>query len=206
MASDSKVALLCAYTLASAERYSEAEALILSDTELAKTPEAMDLLARIRTEQGDLAEARRLWQDIQSIHPEHKPSAVALKALSKHPHVLSCKARRTLLFVGALVLGLVLGGTCCSYFGSGRSSPLAVVTWEQIPTGAQIQALTEYQGQVGRVYVTSSFFNHPKRVNQRALLTEYLASALAVPVEAIYLGAPQADQAADAIRVELEKK
>ncbi|MGN0887020.1 MAG: hypothetical protein ACI4RT_08515, partial [Candidatus Spyradenecus sp.] len=60
-----KVALLCAYTLARAGHYGEAEALILSDGELSKTTEAMDLLARIRAEQGDEGEARRLWQEIQ---------------------------------------------------------------------------------------------------------------------------------------------
>ena len=45
MASNAKTALLCAYALASARRYAEAEALILSEPEAAKTAEALDLLA-----------------------------------------------------------------------------------------------------------------------------------------------------------------
>ncbi len=206
MASDSKIALLCAYTLASAEHYGEAEALILSDTELAKTPEAMDLLARIRTEQGDFAEARRLWQEIQTIHPEHKPSAVALKALLKHPRRFSCRA----LWVGALILGLLLGvllgGFCGSCGEPAEKEPLAVLLWDDIPTAEKMNALVGYKGQVKRILISSSFFNHPKRVANRELLTQYLASLLEVPTDAIYLGAPLPGQAPDAIRVELESK
>ncbi len=208
MANDSKVALLCAYTLASAERYGEAEALILSDPELAKTPEAMDLLARVRTEQGDCAEARRLWQEIQSIYPEHKPSAAALKALMKHPKRFSCRAMWYVSLLGALLFGLVLGGTCCSCMGSARAQVATeVVTWDRLPGEAQLTKLDEhYRGKVARVLVSSAFFNRADRVSNRALFVEFLASALALPVDAIYMGPPQPGQVAESIRVELELK
>ncbi len=203
MANDSKVALLCAYTLASAERYGEAEALILSDIELAKTAEALDLLARIRMEQGDVAEARRLWQEIQTIHPEHRPSAAALKAVARGPRKLSCRTVWWSSLAAALLAGCIFGGMCCS---GGSREALATVTWDGLPGEAQLNDLAQYHGQAERVLISSAFFNHPKRVNHRAILTEYLASTLGVPTEAIYLGAPQAGQADGEIRLALEGK
>ena len=182
-----KVALLCAYTLARAGHYGEAEALILSDGELSKTTEAMDLLARIRAEQGDEGEARRLWQEIQLIHPEHAPSRKALKALGKTAFVMPWKALCLLLVPLFLAAGMVVGFLLAERKGDWQ------VTWEGIPRTEELKALEAYRGRTERVLISTRFFSVPERIGHRALLSTYIAEAVGVPPEAVFIGdAPEA--------------
>ena len=177
-----KVALLCAYTLARAGHYGEAEALILSDGELSKTTEAMDLLARIRAEQGDEGEARRLWQEIQLIHPEHAPSRKALKALGKTAFVMPWKALCLLLTPLFLAAGMVVGYLLAERKGDWQ------VTWEGIPRTEELKALEAYRGRTERVLISTRFFSVPERLGHRALLSAYIAEAVGVPPEAVFIG------------------
>lgn len=182
-----KVALLCAYTLARAGHYGEAEALILSDGELSKTTEAMDLLARIRAEQGDEGEARRLWQEIQLIHPEHAPSRKALKALGKTAFVMPWKALCLLLAPLFLAAGMVVGFLLAERKGDWQ------VTWEGIPRTEELKALEAYRGRTERVLISTRFFSVPERLGHRALLSTYIAEAVGVVPEAVFIGdAPEA--------------
>lgn len=198
MANNAKIALLCAYTLASAHRYAEAEALILSDGELAKTTEAMDLLARVRAEQGDVAEARRLWQEIRSLHPEHLPSRLALRHLGKPPRNLPWRALCCLLAPLTLALGMVLGALMAP-----RAAPPVALEWPALPAGTQLEALAPYRGRVARVCLSSAFFSDPARVAQRRVLSQLLADALGLAPSDVFLGEAAMGQPADTLRVEL---
>ncbi|MBO7182050.1 MAG: hypothetical protein J6V91_04590, partial [Kiritimatiellae bacterium] len=126
MASNAKTALLCAYTLARAKQYSEAETLILSHEELSKTPEALDLLARIRMEEGDIPEARRLWQNIATVYPENKAASTALKVIGKRPLNIKWSFVWAALLPISLVAGLLIGMTLS------KSTPasLATISWD----------------------------------------------------------------------------
>ena len=200
MANDNKTALLCAYTLASAGRYSDAEALLLSGNEAARSVEAMDLLARIRVEQGDIPEARRLWQSIQSFRPEHAPSREALKALDRPSRILPFRHA----LVWALPLALALGVLAGMWFARPKA-PVAVV-WPGIPTGAHLEALSVHRGKVQRVLLSSDFFADARRVSHRELLAQYLADALGVAPGEVFISSAQAGQAEGTIRVELIRR
>lgn len=201
MASNAKTALLCAYTLARARQYAEAEALILSHDELSKTPEAIDLLARIRMEEGDTAEARRLWQSIQTLYPEHTPSRNALKAMGKRPVRLPWRALLAGMIPVALVAGFLIG---CHRSVAPEPSKTLEVTWDNIPTAAKIAALSEYKGRTKRVCISSHFFSRLDRLTSRDLLTSLVAAAVDVPETDVFLGKAPADAGETAIVVELE--
>ena len=199
---NAKTALLCAYTLACAKQYAKAEGLILSDTELAKTPEAMDLLARIRVEQGDLAEARRLWQEIQALHPEHRPSQIALRNLDKPPRKQRDRLWLTLggamLLIGGILLGL--------FFAHREPDHIATFDWPTLPNQRALQQLGQYRGQAVRVTLGSEFLSDPKRTANRAVLTELVSQALGVKPECIFLAQAPEGLPAGAIRVELYRR
>ncbi len=200
MANNSKVALLCAYTLASAGRYDDAEALILTDVEVSRTSEAMDLLARIRVEQGDRAEARRLWQEVQLRDPNHAPSRIALKNLDRAPSRFSCRTKWWASLAAAAIGGIVIG----AWLLGGPSAPDTVqVRWEQMATTADLTALQAYQGTVDRIVVSSNFFDQSKNVAQRSVLKELLCSALGLAQEEVLMGAARPDAPAEAIDLEL---
>ena len=206
MVNKAKTALLCAYTLARAKQFSEAEALILSHDELSKTPEAIDLLARIRMEEGDIAEARRLWQGIQAIYPEHQPSRVALKTMGRR----QIKVKWTQVFAYLMPVVLIVGFGVGVLFAKGSAEPLPVapktesVLWDRIPTQAKLDALKIYQGKVRRVLVTSEFFARPETQFARTVVTQAVAQNLAIPESAVYYGAATDEQGPDEINLELE--
>ena len=205
MGNNTKTALLCAYTLASAKRYGEAEALLLSDAELAKTTEALDLLARVYAEQGDVAEARRIWQNIQMHHPEHRPSALALKNLDRPPR--APLGERAVWCAAALAFAL----GCCVAWGifALRSEPpppparTAEVSWPGIPTGRDLKALAAYRGQVTRLCLSADFFADPARAAQRRVLTDALAATLGLAPSAVFLAEAAPGTPEGAIRLEL---
>lgn len=205
MANNARTALLCAYTLATAKHYAEAEALILSDTDVAKTPEALDLLARIRAEQGDVAEARRLWQEIVSLDPDNKSARRALRNLGKPPRrwwmkiVVAEGKWLAALTVGlgvGLVVGGIGGGTLAKAFANERIMQIEAnalisvdrLQWPGIPTARDLAALAPYRGQATAVTLGSAFFAEPSRSAQRAVLTALLAQTLGIPESRIFLG------------------
>ncbi len=203
MANNAKIALLCAYTLASARRYAEAEALILSDGELAKTTEAMDLLARVRAEQGDVAEARRLWQEIQSLHPEHLPSRQALRNLGKPPRTVPWKALCLLTAPLFLLAGMAVASALAH---APRPTPPVTLTWPAVPTGEQLAEAMPYKGRVARVCLASAFFSDPARTAQRKVLARLLADTLGLNPADVFLGEAAEGQTADTLRVEFTLK
>lgn len=201
MASNAKRALLCAYTLARAKQYSEAEALLLSDDELSKTSEAIDLLARMRMEEGDVAEARRLWQSIVTVDPNYKPAIVALKLMDRKP---ICISRKTIL-CGLLTFVFLLGVLVAAVipWKASENAPLATFSWERIPTRAMLSELSPYKGKATRVCLSAHFFADPTRVAQRAILTDVLAETLGLPKTAIFIGEAPVAMEENALAVEL---
>lgn len=199
MANNAKTALLCAYTLAKAKQYAEAEALILSHEELAKTPEAIDLLARIRLEEGDEAEARRLWQSIQAVYPEHAPSRTALKLIGRRPFKINWVSILAVLLPVLFFVGFLLG----SSITKAPQPYVTTVQWDKIPTQAKLDALSKYKGDVKRVCIASHFFSDPDRIFSRQLLTEYVGKALDLPASAIFIGEAPEALGEEAITVDL---
>jgi hypothetical protein len=199
MANKAKTALLCAYTLARAGQYAEAEALILSHEELSKTPEAIDLLARIRMEEGDEAEARRLWQSVQAVYPEHHPSRVALKSIGKRPIRIKWSAVWAALIPVALLLGFLLA-SCITIKPQPR---VTTIVWDDIPSQAKIDELALYKGTTKRVCIASDFFSTPSTLFSRELLTEAISQAMDLPPEAIFIGGAPETLSQTAISVEL---
>jgi tetratricopeptide (TPR) repeat protein len=202
MANKAKTALLCAYTLAHAKQYAEAEALILSHEDLAKTPEALDLLARIRMEEGDEPEARRLWQSILTIYPENKAARAALGAIGKKPLRINWIAVLVALLPAAFLGGGFLGA---SFLARTATPPPQVVTveWDNIPTQAKISELAPYKGATTRVCIASHFFSAPDKLFSRELLADAVGKALELPATAIFIGEASESMSDTAIRVEL---
>ncbi len=187
MASNStKTTLLCAYTLAKAKRYAQAEELILSESEVAKTIEAMDLLARMRAEQGDLVEARRLWQEIQELHPEHKPSRVALRNLNKKAHTSTPLSRLCTCAIVTLV-GLILGFILASAITVAPPERYVTLNWPEIPSAAHLDQLDAWRGKVSEVKLSSSFFGDASRINNRRVLVDFITERLDLTEDAIYI-------------------
>lgn len=200
MANSSKTALLCAYTLAKAGRFADAEELILSEPEVSRTAEAMDLLARIRAEQGNLPEARRLWQDIRIARPDYLPAKAALADLGKPP----LRHRRFLTWGGGILAtaALVAVGLLAGLRMAGSAPAGTKLLWPGIPTAAMLGELEAYRGQVRRVTLSSAFFADPSKVAQRSLLTGMIADRLELPPSAVFIGTAEGDP----IRVELETR
>jgi hypothetical protein len=203
MASKAKTALLCAYTLARAKQFTEAEALILSHEDLAKTPEAIDLLARIRMEEGDESEARRLWQSILAIYPENESARAALKLMGKRPLHINWVAILAALLPAAFLLGGFLGATFLARTVTEVPHVFNVVEWETIPTQAKINELTPFKGATKRVCIASHFFSDPNKLFSRELLTDAIGKALDLPETAIFIGDAPESMSDTAIRVEL---
>lgn len=215
MANNTKTALLCAYTLAKAKRYSDAEALLLSDSELTKTVEALDLLARIHAERGELTEARRIWQEIQTVHPEHEPSRRALANLGKAPRRNCWKLIAFWTFLVGLLLGFGVGELLIEKPEATEQEPVAeipepvpaepaFVRWPGIPHAEQFELLKAYRGTVSRVLVSTDFFAAPERLGNRKLLVEYLCEALDVAPGAIFIGGGAAGEPPETIILELD--
>lgn len=200
MANDAKIALLAAYTLARAQRYGEAEGLILSEPEVAKTPEGMDLLARIRLEKNDIPEARRLWQEILTIHPEFTAAHKALKSLGKSPIQIPWKMVAILFPPMTLAMGLVIGAILR------EPKKPAVFQWEHIPTSVELEQLRPYYNKAKQVRIASRFFSDPKRLGQRAVLTELFANALGVQQHDIFIADAPGDFSPEAMRVVVEQQ
>jgi len=73
--------ILRSYALSTTGLYEEAEALLKSDADALKSVSGLDLLARLRVEQGDDISARRLWQQVLEMDPSNIRALAALRML-----------------------------------------------------------------------------------------------------------------------------
>jgi hypothetical protein len=110
---DARLRLARATELASLGRFLQAEALISSHIEEPKTWEEMDLLARIRVQQGRLTDAFKLWHRSLRLSPEKIASVEAcLESLSAY--VAAKQKRQNVILmvclVGWVIAVAVLGG------------------------------------------------------------------------------------------------
>lgn len=199
-----KHALLCAYTLAKAGRYSEAEAKVLSEPEISKQPAAIDFLARVRVEQGDVIEARRLWEELTISHPSYLPARIALKNLNKRPPIFTRKRVTfifsTLLLVGAFLLGFFLSPKP----KENVVPPTISYQWETLPMLSDLQALSIHRDKVQRVYVSSHLFADPKALASRQNLIEALRYLLAIEAHQVYFAQGQLEKTLEDVLIELE--
>ena len=67
-----QIRLARATELAQSKRFLEAEAVLMPNGELPKSPHELDLLARIAAQQGRFDEARRLWNTALQKEPENE--------------------------------------------------------------------------------------------------------------------------------------
>lgn len=109
-----EVAILRAYAFASQGKYAEAEQLLASVPEALNTPPGADLFARIKFEQGDIATARRIWEELLVVDATNESVRNALAAIDvpltvseiDEPAPCFCRRRK---YVCAAVLALLLG-------------------------------------------------------------------------------------------------
>lgn len=200
----SSTLLLCAYTLAKAKRYAEAEAMILSNAEVAKTPPAIDLLARLRVEQGDLIEARRLWEDLASTNPDYLPARNALKNFDIKPSWFTKKR----CFIGAMIL-LFLGGLFLGrYFYKAEPLPQAPLpqtyTWATFPRFNDLQSLQIHKGKIKRISISSHLFADPSALARRQNLLDILTHLLDVQSHQIYFAQNTPNAAPEAVVITIE--
>ncbi|MGN0887186.1 MAG: hypothetical protein ACI4RT_09390, partial [Candidatus Spyradenecus sp.] len=81
-----------------------------------------------------------------------------------------------------LAAGMVVG-----YLLAERKSDWQV-TWEGIPRTEELKALEAYCGRTERVLISTRFFSVPERLGHRALLSAYIAEAVGVAPEAVFIG------------------
>lgn len=183
--SNSSTVLLCAYTLAKAKHYAEAEASILSHPEIAKTPPALDLLARLRIEQNDFIEARRIWEDLLSTHPNYMPARNALKHFDTKPS----KIKKTHLIIGAMLLlfglGLFLGRSLTTSRIPHVPTPI-VYTFDTFPRYDELQQLQKHRGKIERISISSHLFANPTALARRNNLMESISHLLDLAPHSIY--------------------
>jgi type VI secretion system protein ImpK len=72
-----------AANLARAGRYDAAELLLRDLAVFHPAPEVLDLLARVRAQQGRLAEARAFWRQVDLIEPGHSGAQAALHRIAR---------------------------------------------------------------------------------------------------------------------------
>ncbi len=110
----SEVVILRAYAFASQGKYADAEQLLASVPEALNTPSGADLFARIKFEQGDVATARRIWEELLVVDATNESAKNALAAIDApldmseidEPEPCFCRRRK---YVCAAVLAVLLG-------------------------------------------------------------------------------------------------
>lgn len=109
-----EVAILRAYAFATQGKYAEAEQLLVSAPEALNTPSGTDLFARIKFEQGDVATARRIWEELLVVDATNESARNALAVIDApldvseidEPAPCFCRRRK---YVCAAVLAVLLG-------------------------------------------------------------------------------------------------
>lgn len=215
--------LLTAYTLAKAGFYAEAEELVLSMPTLLKTAEGIDLLARIKSESGNLKEAKRLWQELLIEYPNHVGAQAALLAIEKKkPFSWGSLSK---ILIACIVLGLSALSVVYLYQANqcpvtlstsdGVSSTLLsqnaipimsstarVVTFSlpSMPTGAAIRDILTHlkERPIAHILVQSNRF--ATSPGSRNVLAEIFAEMLQVTPSQIYIVAQSAVQG-DAVKI-----
>jgi flagellar motor protein MotB len=100
-----QLTLARATELARAGRYAEAEKILSADADETKhAPAALDLLAKMRAQQGHLAEAEKLWTRASQLEPSNNAYPIALRRAA----ALQQGSRR-LGFMRPLIACVVLG-------------------------------------------------------------------------------------------------
>ena len=105
--------ILRSYALSSTGLYYEAECLLTSDPAALKSAAGLDLLARLRVEQGDDVSARRLWQQVLDLEPGHEGALAAIRMLDT-PWRIKAWGRLVFRLSGMIVV------TCFALYGAFR--------------------------------------------------------------------------------------
>lgn len=114
--------LLRAFLLASAGQHGEAERLLCGDRMMAESAQRLDLLARIRMEQGDETTARRLWEKLLALEPDHAGSVAALELLNR-PWWMAPRFRKSAMRAVAAVGAVALAGIAWAMGARSREQP-----------------------------------------------------------------------------------
>ena len=124
-----QIALSQAADLARVGQYSQAEAL-LDSLQGEETPEVLDLKARIRAQQGRLAEAQSLWERALTIDPGNPDYLQGLEYVQKAQIPVRTKRIFTTGFwLGlALILALIIGVIWLSRWNQAMQSTLTEVS------------------------------------------------------------------------------
>lgn len=194
--------LLCAYTLAKAKRYAEAEAMVLSNLEIAKTPPAMDLLARLRIEQGDNIEARRLWEELTATYPDYLPAQQALKYFDTKPSKITKKHCLIVAMLLLFGLGIFVG----RLFNAPALPTPHTYQWSTLPRYVDLQSLQQHKGNVQRLSIKSHLFADPTALARRQNLIDSICHLLAIAPHQIYFAQNTPDASADAVIITIESK
>ena len=109
-----EVAILRAYAAASQGKYAEAEHLLSTVPEALEIPAGMDLLARIKFEQGSESTARHIWETLLAMDPANESARNALLAIDSPPdlvatHDAGCGSHRRFKYVCAIVIAAISG-------------------------------------------------------------------------------------------------
>lgn len=123
--------LMSAYALATQERYDEARRLLASCPEALQSTSGQDLLARMALEQGMEDEAKRIWSQILSAHPDFEPAKKALDAFANPPEEQEDDERKNVPVLAILVLAL---GAGLALWGLLRKSETVVQIEERVQT------------------------------------------------------------------------
>lgn len=151
-----QAALTVASGLARAGRHGEAEAAVKEMLpHYETTPSALDLLARIRAQQGRLLEAEALWTQASGLDPDNEAYRTALRRIAK--------IQRRPVWLGivgptlaalAIVLGIWLVGVSLAHrldrLQTTTQSEIALVRGEQQGLAAQIRDLDRKHASVSR--------------------------------------------------------
>ncbi|MDO5461943.1 MAG: hypothetical protein Q4F99_00425 [bacterium] len=197
----SSTLLLCAYTLAKAKRYAEAEAMILSNAEISKTAPAIDLLARLRIEQGDIIEARRLWEELTATHPDYLPARNALKHFETKSTCFTKKRCVVIAMFLLLGLGIFIGHMLNS---QPKIPTPQVYTWATLPRYVDLQYLNSHKGNVKRLSITSNLFADPTALARRQNLIDTLTYLLKIEPHQIYFAQNTPEASADVVVITIE--
>lgn len=155
--------ILRSYALSLAGLHNEAESLLTSDVAALKSVAGLDLLARLRVEQGDDASARLLWQQVLEIEPKHEGALAAIRTLDT-PWRAKARGRLAFRLSGMIVI------TCFALYGAlcmGKDERKAD------KADAVVQPVkTEDKGDGGKERILT--LAHPPTMNELASLSNLL--------------------------------
>lgn len=159
--------ILRSYALSTTGLYEEAEALLKSDADALKSVPGLDLLARLRVEQGDDISARRLWKQVLEMDPNNIRALAALRMLGTtwriHSFVslVSCLTGLLIISSFALYGAFRLGESGRKHDTKSEMArsliPISnptharerVLTFAQPPTRSELAALSNFVASAG---------------------------------------------------------